>query len=41
MTITFREMWEGSTEEEKERVMSPEEIIEKMKEEFRRKGGAE
>lgn len=38
MKTTFREMWEGSPDE-KEQTMSPDEIIEKMKNEFRKRGG--
>jgi hypothetical protein len=37
---TFRDMWEGSPEES-EASMSPDEIILRMKEEFRKKGGME
>lgn len=36
---TFREMWEGSPEKEEE-TMTPDEIIAKMKEEFKKRGGA-
>lgn len=39
LNATFREIWEGSADNKEEQTMSPEEIIEKMKEEFKKKGG--